>query len=64
MLRRRVETVYGHALPESRTTLTGRLLAVLYLGLPTLALLLLFDLIVWAFFEATTGACVALWCVF
>lgn len=55
-------TVYGHRIPEARTTRLGVRLAVLYLGLPTLALLLLFDLLVWAFFEAAFGACVALWC--
>lgn len=64
MPRRRVDTVYGHRLPEPRTTPKGVALALLYLGLPTLALLLLFDLAVWALFKATTGACVAVWCVF
>ena len=64
MLRRRPEAVYGHRLPEARTTPAGVALALLYLGLPTLALLLLFDLIVWAFFAATLDACVAVWCFF
>lgn len=53
----------GHRIPAPRVTIEGRFLAVARLGLPILAALTLFDLVVWALLKATTGWCVALWCV-
>ncbi len=65
MLRRRqVETVMGWRIPAPRVTLEGRLLALARLGLPVIGALLLFDVLVWAIFEAVFGWCVAVWCVF
>lgn len=65
MLRRnRVQTVMGQRIPVPRVTIEGRLLALLYLGAPLMAALLLFDVVVWALFKLTLGWCVAVWCVF
>ena len=61
---RRRQTVYGHDLPEPRITPTGHGLALLYVGAPLLAALMLFDVIVWAIGHSAFGVCVAIWCVF
>ena len=63
MRRRRVQTVMGREIPEPRVTLEGRWMAFSRLGLPLLAVLLIFDILVWALFKALFGWCVALWCL-
>ncbi|MEO1293703.1 MAG: hypothetical protein AAFV62_12900 [Pseudomonadota bacterium] len=56
--------VYGHAISAPRLTWTGLALAGWYLALPTLALLLLFDVVVWTIGKVFFNACVAVWCLF
>ncbi|MEO1330850.1 MAG: hypothetical protein AAFW46_14435 [Pseudomonadota bacterium] len=63
MRRRQVQTVMGREIPEPRVTIEGRWLAFTRLGLPLLGALFLFDLAVWALFEALFGWCVAIWCM-
>lgn len=63
LFRRREEIVLGHYLPAPRITTTGLWLVFVYLALPTLALLLAFDVLVWLFAYFTFDACVAVWCL-
>lgn len=64
MRRMHVQTVMGRRIPTPRLTIMGCWLAFSRLGLPVLAALLLFDLLIWAAFKALTGWCVAVWCAF
>lgn len=58
--KRSEQSVMGHRLPEARLTPWAAFWAVVYLGLPVLALGLLMDVLVQWF----TGRCVGLWCYF
>lgn len=62
--RHRDEIVLGHRLPPPRVTTQGLWLFFLYLGAPTLLLLLAFDVVVWAVAWLAFDACVAVWCLF
>ena len=62
LFKRRDELVLGHRLPPPRVTTTGVWLFFLYLGAPTVFLLLLFDVLVWAVAYLAFDACVAVWC--
>lgn len=64
LFRRRGEAVLGHNLPAPRVTPLGARLFALYFVLPTLFLLALFDVIIWAMARWLFGACVAVWCFF
>ena len=61
--RARPARVYGSVIPAPRVTWTGLRLALLWLGLPMMAGLLIFDLIVYLIGRAAFGACWALWCL-
>ncbi|MCI4661149.1 MAG: hypothetical protein MRY63_04915 [Neomegalonema sp.] len=63
-MRRRIETVHGHQIPSPRLTAQGLKLALWYLALPTLGLLLLFDILVWIIGLLAFDRCVAVWCFF
>ena len=56
--RRKKQTVMGHRLEEPRLTLQVVLWALVYLGLPLLALGTLMDLLI----QAITGHCTGFWC--
>jgi hypothetical protein len=56
--RRKKQTVMGHRLEEPRLTLMVVPWALLYAGLPLLALGTLIDLLI----QALTGHCTGFWC--
>lgn len=55
-----VQTVMGHRIPEPRYTGMAVLWAMIYLGLPVLAVGTLID----ALIQLATGVCTGLWCYF
>ena len=55
-----VQTVMGHRLPEPRLTWGAAAMALLYLGVPVLAVGLVID----ALIQLTTGRCTGVWCWF
>ena len=55
-----VQTVRGHRIPEPRLTGMAVLWALIYLGLPVLAVGTLID----ALIQLATGVCTGLWCYF
>jgi len=59
-LRRKEQTVMGHRLEEPRMTLMVVLWALVYVGLPLMAVGSLIDLGV----QMVTGRCVGFWCWF
>ena len=61
---RRVQKVMGIHAPAPRVTGAAIWLAVRYIGLPLLALLILFDVVVWFVFQQVWGVCVGVWCWF
>ena len=58
--KRREQFVMGHRLPEARLTLWAAFWAIVYFGLPVLALGLLMDVVA----QWVTGRCIGLWCYF
>ena len=55
-----VQTVMGHSLPEPRLTWGAAAMALLYLGVPVLAVGMVID----ALIQLTTGRCTGVWCWF
>ena len=55
-----VQTVMGHRLPEPRLTWGAAAMALLYLGVPVLAVGMVID----ALIQLTTGRCTGVWCWF
>ena len=55
-----VQTVMGHRLPEPRLTWGAAAMALLYLGVPVLAVGMVID----ALIPLTTGRCTGVWCWF
>ena len=53
-----LQTVMGHRLPEPRLTWGAAAMAVLYLGVPVLAVGMVID----ALIQLTTGRCTGVWC--
>jgi len=55
-----VQTVMGQRLPEPRLTWGAAAMALIYLGLPVLAVGMVID----ALIQLTTGRCTGVWCWF
>ncbi len=55
-----LQTVMGHRLPEPRLTWGAAAMAMLYLGVPVLAVGRVID----ALIQLTTGRCTGVWCWF
>lgn len=58
--KRREQTVMGHRLEEPQLTPMALMWALLYFGLPTLAVCLLLDFLI----QWVMGECIGLWCYF
>jgi len=54
--------VYGITARAPRITGKAIWLALRYVGLPLLAGLILFDVLIWLIFEAVWNVCIGLWC--
>lgn len=61
---RRARTVRGHHLPPPRPTVWALWYALVWFGLPLVAVLALLDLVLWWLFTEVLGLCYGIFCLF
>ena len=59
MVKKKIETIAGHRLPEPRITPMAVWLAVLWVGLPVIGVGIAADLIM----QTAFGVCTGVWCI-